>query len=78
MVRLLLIVVIAGITSPRATRKSAGPRQMTTANGFSSRPVARPATKKTIARIATKPATASTAPSRVVAAWPATLDANET
>ena len=42
--------------------------------GLWSRPVALPATKKTIARIATNPPTASTTPSNVVAAWPAVLE----
>src|SRR5665647_1128006 len=76
--RLLLMVVMAGMIRPRVTRNSAGPRQMTTAIGFCSRPVALPATKKTITRIAMKPPTASITPSNVVAAWPAVLDAIRT
>src|SRR5450756_988023 len=68
------MVVMAGMIRPRVTRNNAGPRQMTTAMGFCSRPVALPATRKTIARIAMKPPTASMTPSNVVAAWPAVLE----
>src|SRR5476649_2591134 len=76
--RLLLMVVMAGMISPRPTRNKAGQRQMTTAIGFSSLPVTLPATTKTIASIATKPPTTTTTPSNVDPAWLAVLDANET